>query len=371
MRRRARSIAAAAALFSLWSLEAGAQRVFEEMSAMLVMPIVTSQSAPTLETRVTVTNGSATGVTLRLTFIPASDWNAVEATCLLTAFETTSLLAVATSPDTLEIEGECDSEGGLSTLLATGNEGVLVVTLTDGQGLTVGDSSLHGSASIVDVTNETTHTAEAVGFKNVDPLAPGLGDRAYAFDGSEFERFPDLWAMHFFAEEATSLLTGSFIFAALDGRSGDEPAVELDIQFYDDDAFAQSTSHTFKCFDIVPFTTVDAGLGRTLLGSESGHLTIEPVMVLQPEPKHDVVWGNGDGERKTPVVVWYLQELSGGGTLGGSTMTGDSSFGGQAEASRGTLLPGPGDTPVLDIMPIPEPAAALMLGEGSPISPSW
>ena len=204
---------------------------------------------------------------------------------------------------------------------------------------TMNTNQLFGDAVVLDAAGGTAYSVGAIPFQGIAP-GPGVGDRQYRFDNSEYSAFPSALVANFAASRSASL-----VLFTLDGTTGSAtpPEVELSIKFTIGRSGTGSSSHHFDCFDIVDLATIDGRFGVDLLG-RAGRLVMRPEPATQPNLAHDSLFDGGEsgtvGVRTTPAHGWIFQTMSIAGQVVGA-------FGSSLKQSNLPLLPSPGDTPTL------------------------
>jgi hypothetical protein len=332
----------------------------DEVGALLVLPVVTDTGAgifgsggPTVTAAVVTNAGPAVRLHLNVLSGDEGDsWSAQDFDCDVTAHETTLFVfEPSASGYGSRLHVECRSPGSASEqtheMGLNAATGVMVVTLEDpATGDTVNTNQLLGDGTIVDFGAGAAWSAGAISFQGV-ASAPGVEDRAYRFDNSEYTRFPSALASNYLAPRPGGHIDAELILFTLDGTTGQVqvPEAQVSIDFVTDRGGRSSTSHRFDCFDIVSLGSID---GRFELDADDrlggGHLVIRPEAVTYGNLAHDASFDGGPGAvpgvRRTPVHGWLVQ------TIG--TPAGDAAVGRALVQSQLPLVPHPGDTPVLN-----------------------
>lgn len=295
---------------------------FDNTAALLVLPILADDEY----TFASVTNVSTSGWTLRL-YLLDDAWTSHSFSCDVTAAETT-LFTFAPAAPGLNFSYEC---GGVDlTQFVAMTRGVFVVALENALGETTNQSAIVGHGTVVDFGQGWSYSIDAIPFRGLNPMAPGIADKDYVFDNNEYSMFPATLSTPFIAPTSGGISADLVLFT-LDGRMSvaPGPVAQLDILFYDDEETPTSAYYTFDCFAVVPLQDINPNFLRMLLGSDVGYLYMTPLDGLVSDLAHDVLFGNGNGVRVTGVHGWLVQVLPDGADMveGGNTIIGYGAWG--------------------------------------------
>jgi len=198
-----------------------------------------------------------------------------------------------------------------------GEQGVLLVTneteeCKDGT-CTTNANDLFGDFVIVNTSMGYAWSAGAIPFQGKDPLAPGVADRDYHFDNTEYAMFPATLASNFIApgnnQGINGFVTAELFLFTLDGRANIGSQASLDVVFYDDDETPTSAHYTFECSTIVKLTDINPNFEAFLLGSPMGHFYATVIDADQFSNVHDNKFGNGNAIRVVGVHGWLFQTI--------------------------------------------------------------
>ncbi len=332
-----RTIAAAAALAWIGAGPAVAGNLdLDELAAALAFPVITGGQpgnplkdttgdviipAQTAATLITISNGSADDVLLKLDLISGDrddgdSWQSTSFDCELTGRETTTLVFYPTSPGNSRVYVECSANGNPQAdprERPTGlQNGILFVAVADPDSReVVSEDVIFGDAIVADTDGGQAYSFSAIPFQA--GTGQNDGNKVYEFDGAEYAPFPSVLAVNFIAPSIE--LTAELILFTLDGAVGNLPVprVKLGGFGYNDDEVAFDFSYEFDCFDVVALDDVNPNLrfhdGQSVgLGSISGHLQLVPQVIASGGfDVHDAIHGDGNNSRRRGVHGWIVQ----------------------------------------------------------------
>ena len=315
-----RVVLVAALAAGLWAGSANAQTQLKlnQVGAALALPLVSGEGVVTYNT---VTNVGPADRNLHFNVINGEGWDVTDFDCPVTASETV-LIQFSGDGVNSQLTVECNFGSGLpefvSRFFAGFSGGILFIAnetheCKDGS-CTTNENDLFGDAVVVNFGQGTAFSAGAIPFQGNDPLAPGVADRDYLFDNSEYSMFPATLATNFIAPGANlgGLVTADLLLFVLDGRRGTGSQAALDIVFFDDEETPTSAHYEFDCFSIVALEQINPNFNAALLGSESGHLYMTVIDADQESNVHDNKFGNGNAIRVVGVHGWLLQSINTG-----------------------------------------------------------
>jgi hypothetical protein len=392
-------IALLAAVFAagLWSGPSGAENLdIDELASLLVLPVITGgdEGNPLKGTRgevilgsgtgggqfaatiATVTNAGGSAIILKVDVIsgdvqpinePTKACQSDSLICALTARETTSFVFTPTDQEGLSrLDVECSriekTPGNTPALIVTEppveistyvntQNGIMVVSAADPacaisgcQGEVMSNDVLFGDAIVVDAAAGQAYSFGAIPFQA--GIGNNNGDKAYNFNGLEYNEFPAALATNFLApgvDDGGNSVQAELILFTLDFQVGSQPLPRVNLSgwFWNDDEEKMNWQHRFDCFEIVPLGDLSPfahyyGPGDPRgLGSISGHVEIYVGSSGTGEfDDHDRCFGNGDNIRNRGAHGWLVQN-----------------------AVQGDVLPGDEPVPTTPAVPVPNAAA--------------
>lgn len=343
----------------LWAERASAQAALgtNVVAAALALPVDIRVNGR--ETHIVVTNAGP-ALTLHVLLI-SDDWSGDDFNCYVTQNETT-LFEFFRDPFTDQpmLRYECTNpltfEQEVAQTPVDIEQGIMFVTLENPPGFTVSSNQIFGDATVIDFDQGVAYSFEAI------PFAGFLndGDRRYFFDGTEYGEFPARLATNFIAPTQSpppaglDEITAELVLFTLDGTigSGFGPRVLLSVTFFNDDEQRFSSSYSFDCFSIVRLDDIDPRFLASALGSTTGHLVLTPQVTTHGDLAHDVLFGNGNGARRTAAHGWLVQTAAAGSQIGSSSLflANDPGWGRALARSITNLVPEQG--PPVDSRPV-------------------
>lgn len=279
MKKALMSILATMAVAGLAGGAFAQQLNINELGALQAIPFLTSS---TVSTKAVLTNGAGGDRALHFDVIngdPSENWDVESFECELTARETVEITFTNNNAGGSTITFECDAVEGVAeniggdagnpgTVLSDAEQGVLVVTVTDGAGATTSENVMFSDFTVYDSGSSEAASAPAT---SIQGGAMNNGDKKYDFDGMEYLQFAAASATNYHPPATNG---GQLLIYTLDGTTGSGPFVRVRVLWYDDDEHVQDDAFTFQCFDLVSYSTISPGLAAL---ATAGHMELIPV----------------------------------------------------------------------------------------------
>jgi hypothetical protein len=173
-----------------------------------------------------------------------------------------------------------------------------------GEFWTAGENTLLANAWITDVTQGSEYMISAIKFEGDDPN----GDRTYKFNGGEFAQFPaQILTNYLVPTKNTPSTTAELILFQLDFAAGMPAVAKVKTTLYNQAGVASGgTVLTLnKAVDFIDLFNLTSVPKEEF---EAASLVLRPQRVSRPDD-HDVVFGNADGGRITPVHGWLVRTI--------------------------------------------------------------
>lgn len=300
--------------------------------ALVVVPLLTGGAGRIADdaatTFATFTNAQGTPLRLAVEVIsgdPGEAWRSASFVC--------DLVGGATATFTMEpagagsrITAECQDLNLFGfpktvVVIAEAENGiVLAAAMNPATGTVVGQDRIIAEATVVDFGAGEAFVLPAVRVRG-RPLNDG--NQIYRFDGLEYSRLPA-------GVRESVVLPGpgesvELVLFTLDGTPGRTPPPRVALgglgKRFGFDLLGQPTvdlfdfSHVFDCFDVVDLLALSGGFAGPAGTDASLQLTAKPVSPPGLDV-HDVIYGDGTGSRRRPVLGWIVERRA-LGTVGG------------------------------------------------------
>jgi hypothetical protein len=262
MRKTFVAAAVMALAFSFGTVQAGID--LNEVGAFLVYPGVAafSQGAQ-VETFLTITNTSSQAIIAHVSFINGNQWDPrycyeCDFDVPMSGLDTETLVLTRQNGVTNILNLDTGASRSCAQLI-----GFVTVDVEDADHNVLTDNILLGSEVVVDYTNGTAVSVPAISIQGES----GDGDRTFAFDGSEYRKFPSVVGADFLAPDFQGGLDAALVLFTMAFDRQFPPLTDCSVIGFD--AFEEQFSNSFQfgCWTIADLEDIDPEFAYPFLGA--------------------------------------------------------------------------------------------------------
>jgi hypothetical protein len=268
--RRIKTLVAGLAIAAAASFSAHAGIDLNEVGAFLVYPGVaafnfgTAQNLnpPNIETFLTITNTSSNSIIAHVSFINGNQWDPkycyeCDFDVPMTGLDTETLVLTSVNNTTQILNLDSGARRSCAQKI-----GFVTVDVEDADHNVLTDNILLGSEVVVDYANGTAQSVPAISVQGES----GNGDRYFAFDGSEYRKFPSVVGADFLAPNVDHSVEAALVLFTLGFDRQFPPLTDCSVIGFDAFESQFSNSFQFGCWTITPLCEIDPEFQYPYLG---------------------------------------------------------------------------------------------------------
>lgn len=257
-------VAGAALALALSFNTAKAGLDLNEVGAFLVYPGVAAVTdGITVETFITITNTSSQSIIAHVSFINGDEWSSrycyeCDFDVPMSGLDTETLVLTRENGATHIVNLDTGATRSCSQQV-----GFITVDVEDADHNVLTDNILLGSEVVIDYTNGTAASVSAISVQGES----GDGNRQFAFDGSEYRKFPSVVGADFLAPNVNGDLSASLVLFTLAFARQFPPLTDCSVIGFD--AFEEQFSNSFQfgCWTIQDLDCIDPEFAYPNLGA--------------------------------------------------------------------------------------------------------
>lgn len=254
--------AALALALSFGSAKAGLD--LNEVGAFLVYPGVAAiDNGTTVETFLTITNTSSQSIIAHVSFINGDEWSTkycyeCDFDVPMSGLDTETLVLTRVNGSTRIVNLDTGAARSCAQKI-----GFVTVDVEDADHNVLTDNILLGSEVVVDYTNGAAMSVSAISVQGES----GDGNRQFAFDGSEYRKFPSVVGADFLAPNSNGSVDASLVLFTLAFARQFPPLTDCSVIGFD--AFEEQFSNSFQfgCWTIKDLDCIDPEFAYPNLGA--------------------------------------------------------------------------------------------------------
>jgi hypothetical protein len=235
-----------------------------EVGAFLVYPgVVAALQGINVETFLTITNTSSDSIIAHVSFINGNPYDRkycyeCDFDVPMSGLDTETLVLVRTNGTTQIRNLDTGAIRSCAQFI-----GFVTVDVEDADHNVLTDNILLGSEVVVDYGNGAALSVPAISVQGES----GNGDRYFAFDGSEYRKFPSVVGADFIAPDLNGPLTADLVLFTLAFDRQFPPLTDCSVIGFDAFENQFSNSFQFGCWTIAPLDEIDPEFAYPNLGA--------------------------------------------------------------------------------------------------------
>ncbi len=234
-----------------------------EVGAFLVYPgVAATANGLQVETFLTITNTSEMAVIAHVSFINGNERSPrycyeCDFDVPLSGLDTETLVLIRQGDVTIIRNMDTGAQRSCSQAI-----GFVTVDVEDFNHNVLSDNILLGSEVVVDYTNGAAMSVSAISIQGES----GDGDRTFAFDGTEYRKFPSVVGADFLAPDYDGLLDADLVLFTLAFDRQFPPLTDCSVIGFDAFESQFSNSFQFGCWTMASLEDIDPEFAYPFLG---------------------------------------------------------------------------------------------------------
>jgi len=248
--------------FSFGAAKAGID--LNEVGAFLVYPgVAATVNNAQVETFLTITNTSSDSIIAHVSFINGNPWDyrycyECDFDVPMSGLDTEVLVLTRENHVTIIRNLDTGAQRSCAQFI-----GFVTVDVEDADHNVLTDNILLGSEVVVDYTNGAAMSVPAISVQGES----GNGDRTFAFDGSEYRKFPSVVGADFLAPDYDGPLSADLVLFTLAFDRQFPPLTDCSVIGFDAYENQFSNSFQFGCWTIIGLEDIDPEFAYPYLGA--------------------------------------------------------------------------------------------------------